>query len=80
MATITLNNIPATLYERLKATAKIHHRSINSKLIHCLKTLFTPTRVSPEEQLARFRNNRPAIAPDAVSPEDIQQGIDQGRP
>ncbi len=80
MATITLKNIPENLYERLKAAAKAHHRSINGELIHCLETLFEPRPFSPEEQLRRLRRIRPDLPPDAVTPEEIRQAIDDGRP
>jgi len=44
MATVTLKNIPDELYERLKATAQAHRRSINSELIHCLETVLKPSK------------------------------------
>lgn len=80
MASITLKNIPDDLYERLKAAAHTHHRSINSELIRCLEVVLKPHPVSPEERLERFRRIRPAIPSSAVSPEDIQAAIDEGRP
>ncbi|RMG55655.1 MAG: Arc family DNA-binding protein [Gammaproteobacteria bacterium] len=80
MASITLKNIPEDLYERLKAAARAHHRSINGELIHCLESVLMPQPVSPEERLERLRRIRPSVAPSAVSPEEIQQAIDQGRP
>ncbi|HEB77054.1 MAG TPA: Arc family DNA-binding protein [Methylothermaceae bacterium] len=80
MATLTLKNIPDDLYRRLKAAAKAHHRSVNSELIHCLEVLLRPRPISPEERLERLRRIRPRIPQDAVSPEEIRQAIDEGRP
>ena len=80
MASITLKNIPDDLYDRLKVAARAHHRSINSELIHCLEKALKPCPVSPEERLERLRRMRPDIPQSAVSPEEIQQAIDKGRP
>ena len=80
MATVTLKNIPDELYERLKATAQAHRRSINSELIHCLETVLKPRKISAEERLDRLRRVRPQIDANAVSLDEIQQAIDQGRP
>lgn len=79
MATITLKNIPEDLYERLKIVAKANHRSINSELIHCLEIALRPHQVPPEERLERLRKIRPDIPHSAVSPEEIQLVIDEGR-
>ncbi len=80
MASITLKNVPDDLYERLKAAARAHHRSINSELIHCLEVVFQPHPISTEERLERLRRIRPDIPPTSVSPEEIQRAIDDGRP
>ena len=80
MASITVKNIPDDLYERLKAAAQAHHRSINGELIRCLEVVLKPRPVSPEERLERLRRIRPDIPPSAVSPEEIRQAIDEGRP
>ncbi len=80
MASITLKNLPDALYERLKAAAQAHHRSINSELIHCLEKVLKPRPASSEERLERLRRVRPDIPPSTVSPEEIQQAIDEGRP
>jgi plasmid stability protein len=80
MATITLKNIPDDLYERLKAAAQAHRRSINSELISCLESVLKSQKISPQDRLDRLRRVRPRIEPGAVSPEEIQQAIDDGRP
>ena len=80
MASITLKNIPEDIYERLKASAKIHRRSLNSELINCLEVVLKPRRISAEEHLERLRKIRPAISPGAVSADEIRQAINEGRP
>ena len=80
MPSITLKNIPLDIYERLKEAARMHHRSLNSEVISCLEATLKPRRLSPEERLERLRRLRPAVSPEMVSPEDIRQAIDEGRP
>lgn len=36
---ITLKNIPAVVYQALKARAKANHRSINSEVLYSLRTV-----------------------------------------
>jgi len=80
MATVTVKNIPDDLYEQLKTAARAHRRSINSELINCLEAVLKPRKVSPEERLAHLRSIRPHIDPDAISLEELQRTIDEGRP
>ena len=80
MGTITVKNIPDDLYAQLKARAQAHRRSINSELIYCLETVLRPRRISAEERLRGFREVRPKIDAQAVSDEEIQQAINEGRP
>jgi antitoxin FitA len=53
--TLTLKNIPDAVYNRLKASAEIHRRSMNNEAIVCLETVLVPTQVSSAERLARIR-------------------------
>ena len=56
--TLTLKNIPDDIYERLKAAAEIHRRSMNSEAIVCLETVLVPGKMKPNERLARARELR----------------------
>lgn len=82
MHTITLKNIPDSVYEPLKRTAKVHRRSLNSEIIACLERALTPTVVNPEERLERARRLRQGVAleRDRFDPEEIEMAIRQGRP
>ncbi len=40
--TLTLKNIPDEVYERLKASAEKHRRSLNSEAIVCLESVLAP--------------------------------------
>lgn len=59
--TLTLKNIPEDVYERLKHSAEMHRRSLNSEAIVCLETMLMPARVTPAERLARARELRRAL-------------------
>ena len=61
--TLTLKNIPDSVYERLKASAELHRRSMNSEAIVCLEAVLASTRVAPAERLARARALRAALEP-----------------
>jgi plasmid stability protein len=65
MPTLTIKNIPRRTYERLKKQAHIHHRSINSHVIHSLESVMEPQHATAEsmlQQIARIRN-RLAVSP-----------------
>jgi len=52
---LTLKSIPDELYERLKASAEAHRRSLNSEAIVCLESVLIPSRIPAAERLARAR-------------------------
>lgn len=63
--TLTLKNIPDEVYERLKASAEAHRRSLNSEAIVCLESVLLPGRIAVEERLARARALRASLPPKA---------------
>lgn len=69
--TLTLKNIPDEVYERLKASADTHRRSLNSEAILCLESVLLPGRINPDERLARARTLRAALGPARFKPSDI---------
>jgi antitoxin FitA len=80
MATMTLKNIPDSLYRALKQNAERHRRSINSEAIVCLERALTSERIDPETALARARAVR-SRAPDVfVTDQDLRTARDRGRP
>jgi plasmid stability protein len=78
-ATLTLKNIPDPVYQRLKASAEAHRRSLNSEAIVCLESVLLPARAAPEERLARARNLRAALTPATYHVKDIDTLKRQGR-
>lgn len=78
--TLTLKNIPDDVYERLKAAAEQHRRSLNSEAIVCLETVLAPARLASAERLARARALRAGLADATFSAQDIEALKRQGRP
>jgi plasmid stability protein len=77
--TLTLKNIPDAVYERLKAAAELHRRSLNSEAIVCLESVLLPHRVAPSERLARARELRASLLTGAFTPKDIDAAKQAGR-
>ena len=77
--TLTLKNIPDEVYERLKAAAEAHRRSLNSEAIVCLETVLTPTKIAPSERLARARQLRAGLSTTKFRACDIDTLKRQGR-
>jgi plasmid stability protein len=77
--TLTLKNIPDAVYDRLKASAELHRRSMNSEAIVCLEAVLVPTRVAPAERLARARELRATLKPARFLARDIDALKREGR-
>jgi plasmid stability protein len=78
--TLTLKNIPDAVYERLKHSAEIHRRSMNSEAIVCLEAALLPERVTPAERLARARALRSTLPKSKFLTRDFQALKKEGRP
>jgi plasmid stability protein len=76
---LTLKNIPDSVYSRLKAAAELHHRSLNSEAIVCLEAMRLPRRVAPDERLARARELRASLLPAQFTAQDIDTAKQAGR-
>jgi plasmid stability protein len=77
--TLTLKNIPTEVYERLKASAEIHRRSLNSEAIVCLESMLLPKRITASERLARARALRTALSNSKFQAKDISAYKQEGR-
>ena len=80
MPTITVKNIPADLYERLKQSAQANRRSINSEIIVCIEQAVGSYRVDPEAAIARARLLREKTADYIISEEEFTAAKAAGRP
>ena len=80
MATLTLKNVPDTLYEHLKRSAERHRRSINREAIVCLEQALRGPYPDAGETLARVRLIRERASQVYVTDEDLQAARNEGRP
>jgi antitoxin FitA len=81
MATVTLKNIPERLYERLKLLAKVRHRSINSEIIYNLEKSLGVVQAEKNDLIEQVRDFRERIKMKGeLTPEEIDQAINEGRP
>lgn len=78
--TLTLKNIPDSVYERLKLSAQTHRRSLNSEAIVCLESVLLPGKMLPAERIARARALRAALPQKPFKAADIQAFKTEGRP
>jgi antitoxin FitA len=76
---ITLKGIPDAVYERLKVSASVHHRSLNSEVIACLEAQLMPRQISALEHLAAIRSTRERLPADAFDHDDVDRLKRQGR-
>lgn len=77
--TLTLKNIPDDLYQRLKASAAGHRRSLNNEAIVCLEAVLIPGRMPVADRLARARALRSALSRRRFDPGQIDRLKREGR-
>jgi plasmid stability protein len=80
MVAITVKNIPAPLYERVKARAKANHRSINNELITILEQSVMLQPINVAETLERTRRIRELTASYGLTDAEITHLKNEGRP
>jgi plasmid stability protein len=77
--TLTLKNVPDEVYERLKASAQTHRRSLNSEAIVCLESVLLPGRLAVSERLAKARALRAKLPKAKFRAKDIDAYKREGR-
>lgn len=77
--TITLKGIPDKVYSQLKASAEVHHRSLNSEAIACLEAVLLPKKISASEHAARAREMRQGLQGCTFKHEDVDKFKREGR-
>jgi plasmid stability protein len=80
MPALTIKNIPDAIYQQLKTAAELHRRSINSEVLIYLERTLIATKTSSTERLSHIEKLRATIKPNSITPEDIEQAINSGRP
>lgn len=79
MYSITIKNIPAETYQRLKHQAKVNRRSINSEIIRILEQTVQNKKIEPEEFLVRARQLREKTASYKITDDEFTQTKRSGR-
>ena len=74
--TMTLKSIPDEIYARLRQSADLHHRSLNSEVIACLERVLLPVTIHSEERLLRIQRLRP---PRTIKASSIDKAKRAGR-
>jgi len=49
MPALTIKNIPDDLYSRLKKSAQVHRRSLNSEILYCVERTLVPYKIDVSE-------------------------------
>ncbi len=78
--TFTVKNISPELYERLKLSASLHHRSINSEVIALIEAGIAAKKRKPEDFLASARSIRERTGRYRLKQEFIDRAKREGRP
>ena len=79
MVTITIKNIPERIYERIKAQAKVNHRSINGEILSILEQAVSLPPIDVQATLERARKVRELTASYTITADEIKKMIDEGR-
>jgi hypothetical protein len=80
VATFTIKNIPPNLYEKLKQSAEINRRSINSEIIVCIEKSVRSQKIDAENVLAKARKLRTLTQAVPISNEELTIAKEDGRP
>lgn len=62
MRTLTIRGMDPEIYERLKASAVRHRRSLNSEILVCIERVVGPVRLDPVSWLADLDRLRAEVS------------------
>lgn len=79
MPTLTIKGLPDPVYERLKAQAEAHRRSLNGEIIVCLERAVGATPFNPAEWMAEARALRQRIKGPPLSARELRAAREAGR-
>ena len=79
MANLTIKNIPEELYQRLKTSAKLNRRSMNSEILVCLEQVLLKPELDRTTMLQRIRQVRAQSNRNLLTDEQILKLKNEGR-
>ncbi len=79
MPTLTIKGLPDLIYERLKAQADVHRRSLNGEIIVCLERAVRATRFDPAAWLAEARAFREGLDLEPLTDRELRAARQAGR-
>ncbi|MFN2317132.1 MAG: Arc family DNA-binding protein [Gemmatimonadales bacterium] len=79
MPTLTIKGLPDPIYERLKAQASAHRRSLNSEIIISLERAVGAARFEPSQWLAEARAFRESLAIEPLTDRELREARRAGR-
>ncbi len=79
MPSLTLKNIPDSVYRRLKRQAARHRRSLNQEIITCLENSTGAAPLDPSTFLAKAREIRKRIKGPLLTEKRLRQLKTAGR-
>jgi hypothetical protein len=80
MTTFTVKNIPPHLYEKLKRSAELNRRSINSEIIVCIEKSVWSQAIDAQQILTKARKLRSLTQAVPISDDELALAIEEGRP
>lgn len=80
MTTFTVKNIPQNLYEKLKKSAELNRRSINSEIIVCIEKSVRSQAIDAQQVLTTARKLRSITQTVPISDDELASAIEEGRP
>lgn len=79
MPTLTIKGLPDPVYERLKAQADAHRRSLNGEIIVCLERAVSAMRLDPVAWLAEARAFRQSLKIEPLTDRELRAARQAGR-
>ena len=80
MPAITVKNIPDELYNLLKKSAKMNHRSINSEIIYCIEHRLKSHKKNIDDILASASRFREKTSEYKLTEKELNRAKTNGRP
>jgi len=80
MPALTVKNIPDDLYTRLKESAQVHRRSLNSEILYCVERALMPYKIDVTEHILTARKIREKTADYPLTDKLLSTAKNRGRP